>query len=79
LDVAPTTTAGATGMSEADYGPFGRRLTPDEATAAGYVDLAIREDDGTVQAMHTTNGYRITYGAPSYRSAVRAVLQEQSK
>ena len=52
--------------------PFGRRLSPDEAKRLGYRNLAIRADDGTVQSMETGDGYRVTYGAPSYLSAALA-------
>lgn len=51
-------------------GIFGRRLTLEECEMLGYSKPAVRPDDGTVQSMETTNGYRVTYGAPSYSSAV---------
>lgn len=51
-------------------GTFGRRLTQSEAYALGYRHVSLRRDDGTVQSMETRDGYRVTYGAPSYSSAV---------
>lgn len=50
--------------------PFGRRLTQSEAYALGYRNVSLRRDDRTVQSMETRDGYRVTYGAPSYASAV---------
>lgn len=58
------------GSGSVGEGCFGRRLTQSEAYALGYRHVSLRRDDCTVQSMETRDGYRVTYGAPSYSSAV---------
>lgn len=62
--------SGSTASPDSGIGPFGRRLSQSEAYAHGYRNVSLRRDDGTVQSMETRDGYLVTYGAPSYSSAV---------
>lgn len=57
-------------MTNSVDSPFGRWLTQSEAYALNYHNVSLRRDDGTVQSMETRDGYRVTYGAPSYTTAV---------
>lgn len=59
---------------EALEGPLGPKLLPEQAKALGYVNLYVR-DDGTVYSMETPSGYRVVYGAPSYRSAALRAME----